>query len=72
MWTVSKGLLVAAAIALGSTAAQADIVVVTGVNNQGTDNVLPPLKRAACSPSLKEYPPASTPIIFTCESPMNS
>ena len=40
MWTVSKGLLVAAAIALGSTAAQADIVVVTGVNNQGTDNVL--------------------------------
>jgi hypothetical protein len=40
MWTVSKGLLVAAAIALGFTAAQADIVVVTGVNNQGTDNVL--------------------------------
>ena len=41
MWTVGKGFLVAAAIALGSsTAAQADIVVVTGVNNQGTDNVL--------------------------------
>jgi hypothetical protein len=41
MWTVGKGLLVAAAIALGSsTAARADIVVVTGVNNQGTDNVL--------------------------------
>ena len=26
--------------ALASTAAQADIVVVSGVNNQGTDNVL--------------------------------
>src|SRR5215207_6823810 len=39
--TVGKAILVAAAIALGSsTAAQADIVVVTGVNNQGTDNVL--------------------------------
>jgi hypothetical protein len=36
-----QGFLVAAVIALGSsTAAQADIVVVTGVNNQGTDNVL--------------------------------
>ena len=36
-----QGFLVAAAIVLGSsTAAQADIVVVTGVNNQGTDNVL--------------------------------
>ena len=40
MWSVDKGFLVAAAIALGSTAAQADIIVVTGVNNQGTDNVL--------------------------------
>jgi hypothetical protein len=40
MWRVSKALLVAATIALGSTAAQADIVIVTGVNNQGTDNVL--------------------------------
>ena len=40
MWSVGKGFLVAAAIALGSTAAQADIIVVTGVNNQGTDNVL--------------------------------
>ena len=35
-----KRFLIAAAIALGSTAAQADIIVVTGVNNQGTDNVL--------------------------------
>lgn len=36
-----KGILVAAAIALGSsTAAQADIVVTNGVDNSGTDNVL--------------------------------
>ena len=38
--SVCKGFLVAAAIALGSTGARADIIVVTGVNNQGTDNVL--------------------------------
>ena len=40
MWRAGKAFLVAATIALGSTAAQADIVIVTGVNNQGTDNVL--------------------------------
>src|ERR1041385_1024823 len=38
--SVCKRFAVAAAIALGSTAAYADIIVVTGVNNQGTDNVL--------------------------------
>jgi hypothetical protein len=36
----SKAFLIAAAIALASTAAQADIVITSGVNNQGTDNVL--------------------------------
>lgn len=36
----SKAFLIAAAIAFASTAAQADIVITTGVNNQGTDNVL--------------------------------
>jgi hypothetical protein len=41
MWVLNKGFLVAVAIALASaTAAQADIVVISGVNNQGTDNVL--------------------------------
>ena len=40
MRTAGKAFLIAAAIALGSSAAQADIVINTGVNNQGTDNVL--------------------------------
>jgi len=34
-------LAVTAIVSLAAATAKADIVVVTGVNNQGTDNVLP-------------------------------